>query len=409
MSWLFSIGDFWAEIYEHIRGRGKQTIASCVGISWGIFIMVILVGIGNAFEEGIMKLFEDFNSSMVIVEAGTISEPAEGSVEGLQIRFNKEDISQIRQNVADIEYISPLLSTWTTVSAKGTYGNFEVRGFDEDYMHIISYRLQRGRTLNRRDFEEGRRCAVIGKNVETVLFKQTDCIGKEIYINNMPVKVVGVFKGSPTSPGDERAVLISSESYMAVVDNQPEYRQLVYTAKEDRKISEQVKKQIGAAHRFKPSDKKAVYIMTMEDQLKAFDTLFSGIRYFLWFVGISTLVGGVVGISNIMVSNIRERTKEIGVRMAMGATPNDIKKMIMGEGMAITMVAGVCGIIAGWAILQALNMIPRDDVVIIGSLLIDTGTTVFSMIVILAAGLISGLRPAHIASSMNPINALQSE
>ena len=409
MSWLFSIGDFWAEIYEHIRGRGKQTIASCVGISWGIFIMVILVGIGNAFEEGIMKLFEDFNSSMVIVEAWTISEPAEGGVEGLQIRFNKEDISQIRQNVADIEYISPLLSTWTTVSAKGTYGNFEVRGFDEDYMHIISYRLQRGRTLNRRDFEEGRRCAVIGKNVETVLFKQTDCIGKEIYINNMPVKVVGVFKGSPTSPGDERAVLISSESYMAVVDNQPEYRQLVYTAKEDRKISEQVKKQIGAAHRFKPSDKKAVYIMTMEDQLKAFDTLFSGIRYFLWFVGISTLVGGVVGISNIMVSNVRERTKEIGVRMAMGATPNDIKKMIMGEGMAITMVAGVCGIIAGWAILQALNMIPRDDVVIIGSLLIDTGTTVFSMIVILAAGLISGLRPAHIASSMNPINALQSE
>jgi putative ABC transport system permease protein len=409
MSWLFSIGDFWAEIYEHIRGRGKQTIASCVGISWGIFIMVILVGIGNAFEEGIMKLFEDFNSSMVIVEAGTISEPTEGGVEGLQIRFNKEDISQIRQNVADIEYISPLLSTWTTVSAKGTYGNFEVRGFDEDYMHIISYRLQRGRTLNRRDFEEGRRCAVIGKNVETVLFKQTDCIGKEIYINNMPVKVVGVFKGSPTSPGDERAVLISSESYMAVVDNQPEYRQLVYTAKEDRKISEQVKKQIGAAHRFKPSDKKAVYIMTMEDQLKAFDTLFSGIRYFLWFVGISTLVGGVVGISNIMVSNVRERTKEIGVRMAMGATPNDIKKMIMGEGMAITMVAGVCGIIAGWAILQALNMIPRDDVVIIGSLLIDTGTTVFSMIVILAAGLISGLRPAHIASSMNPINALQSE
>lgn len=404
-----SFVDFWLEIYEHIRGRGKQTMSSSIGISWGIFIMVLLVGISNAFQDGVMKLFEDFNSSMVRVDAGVISEPSDGGVKNMRVRFDKKDVIQIRKNVTDIQNISSLLSTWTNVMSFGKYGNFEIRGFEEDYLRIINNNIIKGRDLNSMDFRDDRRCAVIGENVEKVLFKQKDCIGKEIVINNIPIMIVGVFKSSPTAPNDARAILVPASSYISVVDRDPKFSTIVYTSKGDKDISEQVRKQLAILHRFMPTDEKAIYIMTMEDQLKAFDTLFSGIRYFLWFVGISTLIGGVVGISNIMVSNVRERTREIGVRMAMGATPNDIKKMILGEAMVISVVAGICGIFVGWLVLSLVNLIFSGQDDLIGNLVIDIETTFFSMIIVMLAGLLSGLRPAHMAAYMNTINALQSE
>ena len=408
-SLFLSVCDFWIEIYEHIHGRGKQTIASCIGISWGIFIMVILVGIGNAFQNGVMKLFDNFNSGLVKIDAGFVSEPAIGGVEGMRVRFDKHDVDLLRQNIAEIQYVSPLLSVWTTVSSLDAYGNFEVRGFDEDYLHMMSNQIIWGRDLNSRDFREGRRCAIVGENVSSVLFKHTDCVGKDLIVNNLPIRIVGVFKSSPTSPNDSRAVFVPSSCYFSAVDNQPQFSTLVYTSKDDIDVKDQVRKQLGTAHRFKPSDPKSIYVLSMEDQLKAFDTLFGGIRAFLWFVGISTLVGGVVGISNIMVSNVRERTREIGVRMALGATPNDVKMMILGEAIAVTSFAGICGIGVGWLILQVLNLIPRNADAMIGDLSIDMATTIFSLLIIMVAGLLSGLRPAYIASSMNPINALQSE
>lgn len=408
-SFLGEIGDYWYEVYEHIRGRKAQTVASCVGISWGIFIMVILVGVSNAFQDGVMDLFADFNSSMVRVDAGVVSEPSDGGMKNMQVYFEKRDVVQIRQNISDIQYISPLLSGWNRVSSVGNYGDFEIRGFDEDYLKILSIKMIRGRGLNVVDFRENRRCVIIGEQVEKVLFKQTDCIGKNILINNMPVMVVGVFKSSPTSPNDARAVMMPSTTYLSVVDKEPKFSTIVYTSKGDKDIVEQVRKQLGLLHRFVPTDQNAIYIMTLEDQLNAFDMLFSGIRYFIWFVGISTLVGGVVGISNIMVSNVRERTREIGVRIAMGATPNDIKKLILGESMAISLVAGACGIFVGWLVLNLLSQMFSGSEDLMGDLTIDVGTTIFSMFVVLLVGLFSGLRPAHLAAYMNPINALQSE
>ncbi len=398
--------DFWTEIYENIRCRSRQTIASCVGISWGIFIMIVLVGIGNSFQDSIENLFENFNSNRVEVYAGIISKPTHGGVEGARIRFDKNDISNLKLTIPDIEYISPVFSTLATISSLGHYDRFEVRGFDEDYLKMQENIILRGRNLNKRDFEEGRKCAIIGEDVEKILFRNKDCINKRIIINNMVLQVVGVFQNTPTTPNDARAVLTTSANYISIVDLMPQFTTLVYTSRSNRDIKEQIKKSLGATHHFKPSDEKAIYIITLEEQLSAFDKLFGGIRYFLWFVGVITLVGGVIGISNIMVSNVRERTCEIGVRMAVGATQNDIKKLIVGESIAITIVAGVCGIFLGWLVLQLIAQLMIDELV---SPSIDLVTTIFSMIIIFISGLISGLRPAYVASSMNLISALQSE
>lgn len=401
--------DFWCEVYEHVQNRIKQTIASCVGIAWGIFIMVILVGVGNALEHSIIKLFADYNSNSVEVYAGTISMPTDGGVEGATIQFDNEDIVTLRRNVADIEYISPLQSKWMLVKTFERNGTFEIKGVDVDYLEIKKSKIIKGRNLNIADFLDNRRCVVIGKNVESVLFKNCDCVGKSVIINDIPLTVVGVFNESPTAPNDARVIMMSTSNYMSVVEQQPKYTTFIYTAYNNKNVKELVRRQIGMKHRFKPQDEKAVYIASLDDQLKAFDTLFSAIRYFLWFVGISTLVGGVVGISNIMVSTVRERTREIGVRMAVGATPSNIKKLILGESAAITAVAGLGGILLGWGVLQIVNVISSSPDSLLGSPTLDVSTTIFSMIVILISGLVSGLRPAVTAATMRPIEALQAE
>jgi len=401
--------DFWCEVYEHIQNRITQTVASCVGIAWGIFIMVILVGIGNALEHSILKLFADYNSNSVEVYAGTISMPADGGVEGAAIQFDHEDIITLKRNVSDIEYISPLQSKWMLVKTFQRNGTFEVRGIDADYLDIKKSKIIKGRNLNVADFSSKRHCVVIGTNVESVLFKECDCIGKNVIINDIPLTVVGVFNESPTAPNDARVILMSTDNYISAVEHQPEFTTFIYTAFDNKNVKDLVKRQLGMTHRFKPKDDKAVYMASLDDQLKAFDTLFSGIRYFLWFVGISTLVGGVVGISNIMASTVRERTREIGARMAIGATPNDIKKLILGESTAITLAAGFVGILLGWIVLQIVCVINNSPDSLIGNPTLDVGTTLFSMVVILISGLISGLKPAVTAASMRPIEALQAE
>ena len=401
--------DFWIEIYEHIKNKASQTVASCIGIAWGIFIMIILVGIGNAFESSIMKLFADFNSNCVEVYAGTISMPMHGGIEGANILFDSQDIKDIKNSINEIEYISPLQSTWSLVRTFNCNGSFEIRGVDEDYFKIKRIKIYKGRNLHFADYKENRMFVMIGENVESVMFHNCDCIGKKIIINDIPYTIVGVFGSSITAPNDGRVVYMSTQNFMKSLDNNPKFSSFLYTAKNNTDIKDLVKRQIGLNHRFKPADDKAVYISTLEEQLKAFDSLFSGIRYFLWFVGISTLVGGIIGISNIMVSNVRERRREIGIRKAIGANPNQIKMMILGESIAITLVAGIGGIVLGWIILGIICIFNTDPDSVLGNPVLDMQTTIFSMLIILISGVISGLKPAVTAASLQPIQALQTE
>ncbi|MCQ2974184.1 MAG: ABC transporter permease [Bacteroidales bacterium] len=396
--------DFWSEVFEHIRNRANQTLASCIGVAWGIFIMVVLVGAGNCVEDSLLKLLANEKNNSVIVYGRTISKPMKGGVEGSAVQFEIQDINDLCNAIPEIDGISPFISTFVNIKGEN-YGNFEIAGVDQPFFSVEKIVLQEGRLLNHRDFVESEKNVIISTYIRDVLFDKKDAIGKYVVINDIPFKVVGIF----TYVQYDRMLFTPFDSYVSAINNMPKFGTFVYTSG-NKNVKQRIKNFLGQRFGFEPSDNNALYIQTYEEAIDSVNQAFDVVRYFLWFIGISTLVGGIIGIGNIMVANVRERTKEIGVRMAIGATPQSIKYLILGETSVITFLAGAIGISVGWMLLEFIGFIieamDNNDIV---SPSLDIKTTIFSMIVLLIAGLISGLRPATIASEMKPIEALQSE
>ncbi len=397
--------DFWAEILEHIRVRANQTLSSCIGIAWGIFIMVVLVGVGNCVEGSLTKLLANERNNSVVVTGRTITKPMKGGVEGASIQFELQDINDLCLAIPEIDGISPYTSAVVNVRSELSYGNFEIAGVDQPFFNVQKIELKEGRFLNHRDFAEHEKNVMISTYMRDVLFEKKDPIGKYVIVNDISFKVVGVFSILMY----DRIMITPFESFVSGINNTPKFNQFIYTSG-DHNVKQRVKNFLGSRFGFEPGDNNALYFQTYEESLQSIDQVFDYVRYFLWFIGVSTLVGGIIGIANIMVANVRERTREIGVRMAVGATPQSIKNLILGETIVITLMAGAIGISVGWMLLQLIGFLIDAmgvDSVVAPSL--DVTTTFFSMIVLLTAGLVSGLRPATMASEMKPIEALQSE
>lgn len=397
--------DFWAEILEHIRVRANQTLSSCIGIAWGIFIMVVLVGVGNCVEGSLTKLLANERNNSVVVTGRTITKPMKGGVEGASIQFELQDINDLCLAIPEIDGISPYTSAVVNVRSELSYGNFEIAGVDQPFFNVQKIELKEGRFLNHRDFAEHEKNVMISTYMRDVLFEKKDPIGKYVIVNDISFKVVGVFSILMY----DRIMITPFESFVSGINNTPKFNSFIYTSG-DHNVKQRVKNFLGSRFGFEPGDNNALYFQTYEESLQSIDQVFDYVRYFLWFIGVSTLVGGIIGIANIMVANVRERTREIGVRMAVGATPQSIKNLILGETIVITLMAGAIGISVGWMLLELIGMLIDAmgvDSVVAPSL--DVTTTFFSMIVLLIAGLVSGLRPATMASEMKPIEALQSE
>ena len=397
--------DFWAEILEHIRVRANQTLSSCIGIAWGIFIMVVLVGVGNCVEGSLTKLLANERNNSVVVTGRTITKPMKGGVEGASIQFELQDINDLCLSIPEIDGISPYTSAVVNVRSEISYGNFEIAGVDQPFFNVQKIELKEGRFLNHRDFVEHEKNVMISTYMRDVLFEKKDPIGKYVIVNDISFKVVGVFSILMY----DRIMITPFESFVSGINNTPKFNSFIYTSG-DHNVKQRVKNFLGSRFGFEPGDNNALYFQTYEESLQSIDQVFDYVRYFLWFIGVSTLVGGIIGIANIMVANVRERTREIGVRMAVGATPQSVKNLILGETIVITLMAGAIGISVGWMLLQLIGFLIDAmgvDSVVAPSL--DVTTTFFSMIVLLTAGLVSGLRPATMASEMKPIEALQSE
>lgn len=397
--------DFWAEILEHIRVRANQTLSSCIGIAWGIFIMVVLVGVGNCVEDSLTKLLTNERNNSVTVMGRTITKPMKGGVEGATVQFEKQDISDLCIAIPEIDGISPYTSSFVNVRSDNSYGNFEIAGVDQPFFNVQKMELVGGRLLNHSDFANHAKNVMISTYMRDVLFDKKDPLGKYVVVNDIAFKVVGVFSILMY----DRIMITPFDSFVSAVNNTPKFNTFIYTSG-NHNVKQRVKNFLGSRFGFEPGDNNALYFQTYEESLESIDQVFNYVRYFLWFIGVSTLVGGIIGIANIMVANVRERTREIGVRMAVGATPQSIKNLILGETIVITLMAGAIGISIGWMLLELIGMLIDAmgvDSVVAPSL--DVTTTFFSMIVLLIAGLVSGLRPATMASEMKPIEALQSE
>lgn len=404
--------DFWREIFDYLQRRLGQSVASCIGIIWGIFIMIVLVGVGTGFEYGIYRLFEDFSKGCTYVYAGETSKVSSKSSIGKQISFKEEDIAVLKKTTDAITAISPEISQWFKIKYKGKEGDFELKGISEDYLKIKKINVSSGRFLNKLDFDESRKTVVIGKNVVDVLFKNEDPIGRSVEINGSFFSVVGILKNTQMGYADERACYLPLSTFNVAITDSEEFKVFLYDVenqKKSKEVEEIVRNKLSQICGFDKTDDRAIYISSIDQQVGMFTSFFDAIKYFMWFVGISTLVGGIIGVGNIMNATVRERTREIGIRKAIGAKSMDIKKMIIAETLTITFISGVVGILLGWLVLLLIGCFISEDSLIMTKPHLDVVTTIFSMIVLIVSGVLAGLKPASYAASLQPIEALRRE
>ena len=404
--------DFWCEIYESVKRKPSRTILTGIGISWGIFILIVLVGIGSGFERGVFKLFYGFSKSTTYVYASETSMGYKGAASGRKIQFQKEDLNMLKSRIPEITHLSPETGRWNAVYAGTKNGWFEVRGVYPDYFLIKLLEVEHGRMLNALDMNEARKVVLIGENVVDMLFRKENPIGKYIRMGQEMFRVIGTIKNTMLNSYEARVIYMPYSVYEQVDATAGRFGTVVFSTVKGAKIKEvntHVRNVMARKYQFAPSDDKVFYFNSMEEQVKAFTDLFVMIRKFLWFMGISTLVSGVIGVGNIMYSSAKERTREIGIRKSVGAKAQQIKAMFLWESIALTSLAGYVGLVLGWGILKVVALFISEDTPMMEKPGLDFPTAVAAIFILVIAGTLAGLRPAIYAAELNPIEALKEE
>ena len=404
--------DFWCEIYESVKRKPSRTILTGIGISWGIFILIVLVGIGSGFERGVFKLFNGFSKSTTYVYASGTSMGYKGAASGRKIQFQKEDLNMLKSRIPEITHLSPETGRWNAVYAGTKNGWFEVRGVYPDYFLIKLLEVEHGRMLNALDMNEARKVVLIGENVVDMLFRKENPIGKYIRMGQEMFRVIGTIKNTMLNSYEARVIYMPYSVYEQVDATAGRFGTVVFSTVKGAKIKEvntHVRNVMARKYQFAPSDDKVFYFNSMEEQVKAFTDLFVMIRKFLWFMGISTLVSGVIGVGNIMYSSAKERTREIGIRKSVGAKAQQIKAMFLWESIALTSLAGYVGLVLGWGILKVVALFISEDTPMMEKPGLDFPTAVAAIFILVIAGTLAGLRPAIYAAELNPIEALKEE
>lgn len=404
--------DFWYEIYESVRRKPSRAILTSIGIAWGIFILILLVGTGTGFEKGVFKLFSGYSQSTTYVYASETSLAYKGAHKGKRIFFTEDDLQMLRRSIPQITYISPEVSRWSPVYAGTRSGFFETKGVYPDYFNIKLLETEEGRLLNPPDMKEGRKVVLIGENAADILFGHERAVGKQININQEVYSVVGTIKNTLLSSYEARSIYMPYSSYLNLIADAKEFPTILFALKDNsdtHSVNDRVKGIMARKYGFDPKDDKVFYFNSMEEQVKAFNDLFAMLKKFLWFMGISTLISGVIGVGNIMYTTAKERTREIGIRKSVGASAGNIKSMFLWESIALTSLSGSVGMFIGWIALRIMGMFISEDTVMMEKPGIEPPIAIAAMFILLVSGIIAGLKPAIYAAELNPVEALKEE
>jgi len=413
---MFDI-DKWQEIFSTIRKNKLRTFLTGFSVAWGIFMLIILLGSGRGLENGVRNQFKGSVNNGIWISSGRTTMPYQGYKPGRDIKFTNADYERVKATIKGVDRISA--RSWifinNTISYKNEYGNFTISPCHPDYAIIKDVKIEEGRFLNNIDMEKSRKSVAISTIVRDALFKngeKTVVVGKYIKISGIPFKVVGVF--SDDGPEDEqRRVYIPIYTAQKVFFGENQINQVSLTTG-DANIGEvdemvdQIRKQFSAIHKFHPDDQRAISVWNKAEDYKRTMDLFAGIRLFVWIIGIGTIIAGIVGVSNIMIIVVKERTKEIGIRKAIGATPLSVVGTILAESILITAFAGYVGLILGIGLLELIsNALPPIEFFVDPEA--DLRVAISATILLVISGTLAGLFPALKAASIKPIEALRDE
>jgi putative ABC transport system permease protein len=410
--------DLWQEIMSAVRKNKLRTFLTGFSVAWGIFMLIVLLSAGNGLKNGVMSQFSSRAVNTVEVWGGRISMPHNGLPRGRRVQFDEKDLSLVETQFPNAANFGADLWTNATISYGGEYASCAIRGIYPVLQMIDDLDVPAGRFINEMDLHQKRKVVIIGKQVQTTLFKDKDPLGKYIKISNAMFRVVGIFERNQNWGNDNQVFIPFSTHQMIYANNFGRYGlnslQFTISGLNSREDNEQfnndLRKKLSLKHRFHPDDKRAVGIWNqMEDYLQTM-SIFNGISLFMWIIGIGTLAAGVVGVSNIMLITVRERTREFGIRKALGAKPLSILQLILLESITITALFGYVGMVAGIAISEAVNkLMGSGDGSIFKNPTVDLSIALLSTLVLIIAGMLAGYFPARKAIKITAVEAMRTE
>jgi len=412
---MFDI-DIWQEIFSTIRKNKLRTFLTGFSVAWGIFMLVVLLGSGVGLENGIRKEFEGDATNMVRISGGRTSIAYDGMQIGRQIQLTNDDFERVKYLVPKADNISA--RRWVRfennkISYKKEWGTFDIMGAHPGMKNIEQARIEEGRFINDIDVKEVRKVTVLSKIIVGELFKNGENpIGEYIKIGSIPFQVVGIYEDP--SKYDNRIVYIPISVAQKVYAGSNRINNIMYTTG-DMSVPQNeasiimIREDFAKRFRFDPKDERALWIRDNLKDYQRFQSMFFAISIFVWIIGIGTIAAGIVGVSNIMVIVVKERTKEIGIRKALGATPRSIIGLILLESVFITTVAGYFGLVAGVGLLELLSPIFANSDSFFHNPHADFGIAVGATLVLIISGTIAGFVPALRASKIKPIDALRDE
>jgi len=411
--------DRWGEVFDTIRRNKLRTLLTAVSVGWGIFVMIVLLGMGHGLNNGARYSFRRQATSAIFFNANKTSVPYAGYGLGRRITFNNRDYDAAKK----LPGVAHLSGQYYLHGGQFGGGEMKVQrgvksnAFEIDAVHpgayyVSSNEIVQGRYLNDTDVAGLRKVCVIGRPVRDFLFGNEDPMGQWIDIGDVAFEVVGVFS-SEAGEEQERAISIPISTAQLAFNGSDHLGSLMVTvgdsttAKQAGELADKVVGQLAASHQFSSADKQAVRVFNTVEASEGFRMLFFAISVFVVVIGCGTLLAGVVGVSNIMMISVKERTREIGIRKALGATPHSIIAMIVQEAVFLTSIAGLLGLVAG---VIALEIIPRlAESELIRDPSVDIRVGVLAAAGLVVAGALAGYVPARAAARVNPVHTLRDQ
>jgi len=405
--------DKWQEIFNTISKNKLRTFLTGFSVAWGIFMLVLLLGSGYGLENGVRKDFEGDAVNYISINPGVTSQAYKGMKPGRRLTFTNDERTTL-ESMPYVEMSSTRRRIWRNnlVSYGNEYGTFDIFAISPEYRYVESLYVNDGRWLNDNDMEEHRKVVAVGRLAYEALFKGKPAVGEYIMVSGVPFKVVGVFD----DPGTDRDLLrvyipISTAQRVFNLGTDINNVSLMLgdaDIAESEEVVAEIRATLSEQMKFDPNDQRALFIFNSIENYQKFMNLFASIRLFIWVIGIGTIIAGIVGVSNIMMIVVKERTKEIGVRKALGATPGSIVALILHESVLITAFAGYLGLVAGVGLLELISS-ALPDVDYFANPEINIGVAIGATVILIVSGAMAGYVPARKAAAVRPVIALRDE
>ena len=415
--------DRWEEIIEALSSNWFRTVLTAFGVLWGIFILVILLAASRGLENGVKADFGDIATNTMFMWTQTVSKPYKGLPKGRRFSYKLSDVQAIRDNVPNLRFISPRNQLGGFGGSNNVVrglktGAFNVYGDYPEFIQQQPMDITSGRFLNYGDINEKRKIAIIGEGVKTAMYDlNEDPIGTYIKINGVNFLVIGTYKkkgNGGDSEEDQKEIYVPFTSFSQAFNRADKVGWMAITAEDGSSITQlktQIFELVKQRHSIHPEDDRAIGNFDLYEQYSRIESLFFALKIVAYFVGILVLLSGSIGISNIMLIVVKERTKEIGIRRALGATPWSIRGQVLMESVFLTIISGMMGICLGALVIYAINLLLDSvgPVDMFANPSVDIRVITTALVILIVSGLLAGLIPAQNAIKVKPIDALRTE